>query len=162
MRNLAFIQHLDRENPLDFAPPAPRLRRGAGALCLVPPSASPDGLAPALREPPCGVSLRSSASPSGSASLCRWSCFAGLGTLRFPRRLRQPVPVCLRRRRTPFGSPCRLGKPLLPVANARAALVFPRFSGSLRAPPAAPRQSHSARRGARPLSVNQAIKAMIQ
>ncbi len=34
-----------------FAPPAPRLRRGAGGLCLVPYSASPGGLAPYAAEP---------------------------------------------------------------------------------------------------------------
>ncbi len=53
--------------------PAPRRRRGAGAPCL----------AARLREPPDGVSLRVLRSPVG--------LLAGLGTLRFPRRLREPA-----------------------------------------------------------------------
>ncbi len=76
--------------------------------CLVPPSASPDGLAPVLREPARSgfgfafVSLRSFASPSGSASLRRWSCFAALGVLRSPREAANPLrgfafKVCSRR-----------------------------------------------------------------
>ncbi len=78
-----------------------------------------------------------SASPSGSASLCRWSCFASLGTLRFPRRLREP-PVAspfatlgalpprsdsrLARRRSPRAFFCYSRK----IVNPPSHMSFPR------------------------------------
>ena len=85
--------HSQRANPRLVSPPAPqafgfRVPAPRAAPCLVPPSASPGGLAPVLREPARSargsalVSLRSFASPSGSASLRRWSCFASFGALR--------------------------------------------------------------------------------
>ena len=139
-----FLKSPHENSALDFAPPAPRRRRGAGAPCLASPSGSlrlpggrcqaralsPSGTPAALRSAfaasralavslrssgsrqaspraqllsplglrkPAGLRFalalvlpRSSASPSGSALLRRWSCFAGLGTLRFPRHLREP------------------------------------------------------------------------
>ena len=105
--------HSQRANPRLVSPPAPqalgfRVPAPRAAPCLVPPSASPDGLAPVLREPARSgfgfafVSLRSFASPSGSASLRRWSCFAALGALRSPREAANPLRgfafnVCSRR-----------------------------------------------------------------
>jgi len=80
--------------PIFFAPPGPRLWRGAGAPCLAARATKPFGAFAALRRRrssspapgTCGfrgprprprlVSPRSFASPSGSALLCRWSCFA--------------------------------------------------------------------------------------
>ncbi len=87
-----------QENHTGFAPPGPRLRRGAGALCLVPrlrePSAStgqnkcralsPFGTPAALRSAfaaprALAVSLRSSGSPHASPMASRWSPLARCG-----------------------------------------------------------------------------------
>ncbi len=75
LRNSGSLHASPRAQPLSPL----GLRKPAG-LCF----------APAL------VLLRSFASPSGSASLCRWSCIAALGTLRFPREFCFviPVPAC--------------------------------------------------------------------
>ena len=86
----------------------PALTRGAGALCLVPPFASPGGLAPVLHKPAATLTQRQSHA---------LSCFAASRTAlrRFASRASEP-----------FG--------------------FLGGSGSLHAPPAAPRQSPSVRR----------------
>jgi len=67
-----------------FQRPAPK-----AAPCLVPPSASPDGLAPALREPPNGVSLRG----SGNLRLPK-ACAFGHALFPFAAPQALPAPLC--------------------------------------------------------------------
>ncbi len=149
------ISKLPQENSaLNFAPPAPRLRRGAGAPCLVPPSGS-------LRLPS-GRCQACALSPSGTPAALRSTfvapqAFGFLGPTPKPRLvllrgLRSPLAPSLRSgaagllacSASPGGLASRLGKPALPGANALAALVFP--------PP--PRQPCGLPRASRALAVS--------
>ena len=94
-----------------FQRPAPK-----AAPCLVPPSASPDGLAPALREPPNGVSLRGSGNlrlpkacafdhalfPFAAPAALRSAC-ARAGSRRFPVAYPQIHGLSPRQLRKPAG-----------------------------------------------------------
>ncbi len=57
-----------------YAPPAPLLRRGAGAPCLVPHSASPSGIA-ALCRRSCCVCSGSRHAPPAAPRLSPFACF---------------------------------------------------------------------------------------
>ena len=117
-----------------------RIRPKIPQICKIPPLICAAGpcLAARLRKPSASFAQYQSHALSCSAASEPFGFLGGSGS----------PAVCLRRRRSPFGSPCRLGKPALPVANVRAALVFPRGSGSPHAPPAASRWSPFARFGA--------------